>query len=213
MSTVFISYETNTGLQLAKHLKKSLLKHEISSFVAADDIDYGEEPMQTIESNLKDCKYFIMILTITALKSSEVRKEFFKAKEMGKNIIPCIKEGLEDYVQKEFEEILKFQYAKFENKEDLANNILEMVLQKELEEIKNSLRRIKKVTRKDIVDSLLEDLVMIKNEIFFWLTEPEADPNRQIIFRFRHDKIEEEKNQELEKIKRNIIDSGLSIIK
>jgi len=74
MAIVFVSYETTTGLEFAKHLQKALRKHDISSFVARADIDFGKAPSQIIRQNLEECRFFVPILTITALKSSEVRK-------------------------------------------------------------------------------------------------------------------------------------------
>ncbi|MFX0117444.1 MAG: toll/interleukin-1 receptor domain-containing protein, partial [Candidatus Hodarchaeota archaeon] len=106
MATVFICYETTTGLEFAKHLQKALGKHEISSFVAKADIHFGKDPSRAIRQNLEECRFFVPILTITALKSSEVRKEFLLAKKLEKYLIPCVKEGLEDYVEKGFKEIL-----------------------------------------------------------------------------------------------------------
>lgn len=213
MATVFISYETTTGLEFAKHLRKALKKQEISSFVAEEDIGLGKVPSQTIRHNLKECRYFVLILTITALKSSEVRAEFSLARKLGKDIIPCVKDGLEDYVEKDFKEILDFQYAKFETKEDLANNVVETILKREIENYKDSLRRLKKtVTRKDLVDSLLGDLIFTRKEIYFWLTEPNVDPNQRYVFRIPIKILEKEKQEELQKIKKDIINHGFSLI-
>lgn len=213
MATVFISYETTTGLEFAKHLKRALAKQNISSFVARKDIDFGKDPIQTARHNLEKCEFFVLIFTIGALKSSEVRKEFSLARKLGKDIIPCIKEGVEDYVEKEFKELLAFQYAKFETKEDLANNVVETILRREIKDHEDSLRRLRKpVTRKSLVDMLVHDLVMIRNEIYFWLTEPDVDPNESYIFRTPIKALEEQKKEELEKIKKDIIDHGFTLI-
>lgn len=59
MATVFISYETTTGMELAKHLQKALSKHDISSFVARVDIIFGQEPSEVINMNLEECKFFV----------------------------------------------------------------------------------------------------------------------------------------------------------
>jgi len=213
MVTVFISYETTTGLEFAKHLQKALRKHEIPSFVARADIDFGKDPSQTIRQNLEECKFFVPILTITAMKSSEVRKEFLLAKKLGKYIIPCVKEGLEKYVEKEFKEILDFQYATFETKEDLANTAVETILNKEISRYKDSLRRLKEpVTRKDLVDSLLGELIFTRDEIYFWLTEPDVDPKEQYVFRTPIKVLERRKREELQKIKEDIVDHGFTPI-
>ena len=211
MAIVFVSYETTTGLQFAKHLKKALKKQGISSFVAGEDIEIGKDQTKTIRSNLEDCTYFVLIATVTALSSSEVRSEFSLAKKFGKYIIPCLKEGLENYVEKEFKEMLEFQYAKFENKEDLANKIVETILKRQIRNYNESLKHLKrKVTRKEIVDSLLDDLLGIKTEIHFWLTEPDVDPNEQYVFRVPISVREKEKQEELQKIKKEILDRGIT---
>jgi len=213
MATVFISYETTTGLEFAKHLKKALEKKKISSFVAGEDIELGSDPSQVMRHNLKECRYFVLILTITALESPDVRAEFSLARKLGKDIIPCMKRGLEDYVEKDFKEIIDFQYAKFETREDLANVIVGAVLKKEIKNLQDSLRRLKKpVTRKDLVDSLLQDLILIRQDIYFWLTEPDVDPNESYVVRYPTKLLEREKQEELRKIKKDIIDHGFSLI-
>jgi hypothetical protein len=213
MATVFISYETTTGMELAKHLQKALSKHDISSFVARVDIIFGQEPSEVINMNLEECKFFVPILTINVLKSEEVRKEFRLAREMGKHIIPCIKEGLEDRAEKEFKGILDVQYATFETKEDLANIVLETVLKEEISHYKDSLRRLKEpITRAELVDQLVHELISIRDEIYFWLTEPDVDPNEEYIFRKRIEVVEREKREELQKIKKEISDRGCPLM-
>lgn len=213
MVTVFISYETTTGMEFAKHLQKALRKHDISSFVAKVDIPFGEEPSQSISRNLEECRFFVPIFTITALKSEEVRNEFLQAREMGKHVIPCVKEGLEDRVEKEFKEILGLQYATFETKEDLANTVVETVLNEQISHYKDSLRRLKEpITREDLVDQLVGDLVATRDEIYFWLTEPDVDTNKQYVFRKRIEILEKEKKEELQKIRKEIVDHGFPLM-
>ena len=153
------------------------------------------------------------IFTITAFKSSEMRKEFLLAKKLDKYLIPCVKEGLENYVEKGFKEILDFQYATFETKEDLANTVVETILKEEISRYKDSLRRLKEpITRKDLVDSLLDDLIFTRDEIYFWLTEPDVDPNQGYVFRTPIKVLEKRKREELQKIKKDIIDHGFTPI-
>ena len=213
MVTVFISYETTTGLEFAKHLRKALRKQEISSFVAAVDIVIGKDPSETIRRNLEECRYFVPVFTITALKSPEMRKEFRLARKFGKHIIPCVKDGLESYIEKDFREVRDFQYATFETKEDLANNVVETILRGEIDRYKDSLRRLKEpVTRKDLVDSLLGQLIFIRDEIYFWLTEPDVDPNERYIFRTPIEILEKRKQEEFQKIKKDIIDHAFTLM-
>jgi len=135
------------------------------------------------------------------------------ARKSEKYIIPCVKEGLEDYVEKEFKEILDFQYATFETKEDLANTVVETILKEEISRYKDSLRRLKEpITRKDLVDSLLGELIFIRDEIYFWLTEPDVDPSQEYVFRTPIAVLEKRKQEELQRIKKDIIDHGFTII-
>jgi hypothetical protein len=213
MVTVFISYETTTGLEFAKHLQKALEKCNISSFVAKENIAFGKDPEQTILQNIKDCEFFVPIITITALKSPEVKKEFQMARDLQKYIIPCIKEGIETSAKEEFKELSDYQYLKFETKEDIANNATETILKEKIQDYKDSLRKLKeRITREDIIDSLLYDVVSAQNEIYFWLTEPEADPNRQIVFRTRIEYLEKQKKKELEKFKKEIRKKGFPLM-
>ena len=132
---------------------------------------------------------------------------------MGKHIIPCLKEGLENRVEKEFKEILDVQYATFETKEDLANTVVETVLNEEISHYKDSLRRLKEpITREDLVDQLVGELISTRDEIYFWLTEPDVDPNEQYIFRKRIEVVEKEKKEELQKIKKEIVDRGFPLM-
>ena len=213
MVTVFISYETTTGLEFAKHLRKALGKQDISSFVAAVDIVFGKDPSKTIRRNLEECRYFVPVLTITALKSPEMRREFQLARKLGKHIIPCVKDGLERYIEKDFREVRDLQYATFETKEDLANNVVETILNREISRYEDSLRRLKEpVTREDLVDSLLGRLILIRDEIYFWLTESDVDPNEQYIFRTPIEILEKRKQEEFQKIKKDILDHGFTLM-
>jgi hypothetical protein len=186
----------------------------MSSFVAEEDIEPGTSSSRIIQRNIERCKFFVLILTITALKSSEVKKEFALAKKLCKDIMPCVKASLEEYVKEDdFNGILDFQHIEFETKEELANSVVEAILKKEIANFKKSLRTIKtskkqKITRKDIVDSLLSDLISTRAEIHFWLTEPNADPNQEYVPRRSAKIVEEEKKAELQRIRRDIADNG-----
>jgi hypothetical protein len=213
MATVFISYETTTGLEFAKHLQKALEKFEISSFVAKTNITVGKDPNQIIIQNIEDCEFFVPIITITALKSEEVKKEFGRATNLKKCIIPCIKEGIEDRGKEEFKELFDYQYFKFETKEDIANSITETILKAKIHNYKDSLRRLKDpITREEIIDSLLNDLISTQNEIYFWMTESDADPNQEYVFRMRIEHLKKQKKEELEKIKKEITKKGFPLM-
>jgi len=52
----------------------------------------------------------------------------------------------------------------------------------------------------------LGDLIFTRDEIYFWLTEPDVDPNQQYVFRTPIKVLERRKREELQKIKKDIID-------
>lgn len=95
----------------------------------------------------------------------------------------------------------------------MANTVVETILNREISRYKDTLRRLKEpVTRKDLVDSLLGELIFIRDEIYFWLTEPDVDPKQEYVFRTPIAVLEKRKQEELQKIKKDIIDHGFTII-
>jgi|GEM_PF-5533995 len=81
---IFIGYETKTGLDLALHLKEALEKIEdlkLSAFVTAENIKIGEIEREKREEAIKNSKYFVVIVTILAPHSVELKKEIKLARE------------------------------------------------------------------------------------------------------------------------------------
>ena len=68
------------------------------------------------------------------------------------------------------------------------------------------------VTRKDLVDSLLDELIFIRDEIYFWLTEPDVDPNEKYVFRTPIAILEKRKQEELQRIKKDITEHGFTLM-
>jgi FlaA1/EpsC-like NDP-sugar epimerase len=125
--SIFICYETLTGLDYAKHLKKALKKIGRSAFVADEDID----------KTIKECKYFLVIVTFAALESEEVKREINLVQKFNKNlkqkkiIIPCKeKEVYRSWLSK-LPVISELQQIEFENKEDLARKVISEILKRE----------------------------------------------------------------------------------
>jgi len=48
-----------------------------------------------------------------------------------------------------------------------------------------------------------------RDEIYFWLTEPDVDPNQRYVFRTPKVIFEKRKQEELQRIKKDIIEHGL----
>lgn len=124
---VFICYETTTGLSYAKHLKLSLEKMKMPSFVAAIDLKAGDTNEDVIRENaIKECKYFVVVVTLSALESEEVKKEISMAGKYNKKIIPCKHKTVVRALLSKLPIIIesKLQQIDFEDKEELANYVI-----------------------------------------------------------------------------------------
>lgn len=124
---IFICYETTTGLSFAKHLKVSLKKLKMPSFVAAEDLKAGDTHEDVIrEKEIKECKYFVVVITISALESEEVKKEIRMAGKYSKKIIPCKHKKIERGLLSKLPIIIesKLQQIDFEDREELANCVI-----------------------------------------------------------------------------------------
>ena len=129
--SIFICYETTTGLDYAKHLKKALEKIGKSAFVAVEDIKKGEPGREDIDKTITECKYFIVIVTVAAPESEEVKREIDLAQKFDKTIIPCKeKENSRSWLSK-LPVISELQQIEFENKEDLARKVISEILKRE----------------------------------------------------------------------------------
>jgi hypothetical protein len=129
--SIFICYETLTGLDYANHLKKALKKIGRSAFVADEDIKKGEPEREDIDKTIKECKYFLVIVTSAAFDAEEVKREIDFAQNFGRTIIPCKeKEVFRSWVSK-LPVISELQQIEFENKEDLARKVISEILKRE----------------------------------------------------------------------------------
>ena len=131
---VFICYETETALDYATHIKKTLEKIGISSFVAAVDIEKGGKWQEVIDDVVKSCKYFIVIITGLAHASIEVIREIRLAGSLPSlqgNIIPCKEMGINGELLSQVPEISGLQLIDFDSKEELARNVLKAIAKKE----------------------------------------------------------------------------------
>lgn len=133
--SIFICYETSTGLDYAKHLKNALEKIGKSTFVAKVDLKIGEKEREFREENIKECKYFLVIVTFAALESEEVKREINLAQEFGKTIIPCKEEAVYRSWLYKLPVIDKIQQIEFENKEDLARKVISEIYNRETRKV------------------------------------------------------------------------------
>ncbi|MCZ7382362.1 MAG: toll/interleukin-1 receptor domain-containing protein [Candidatus Methanoperedens sp.] len=139
---VFICYETLTGLINAKHLKKALKKWRRSSFVASEDIEAGEPEQDVRENAIKNCRYFVVVVTRLALESDPVKQEINSAQRYDKKIIICKDREVDEALLSELPIRRQLQYIEFGTMEDLANNVIEEIAKIETLQKRNSERKM-----------------------------------------------------------------------
>ena len=112
----FICYETKTGAGYATHLKDSLSILSINCFVAAEgyDIPIGEEEKLYRYKIIRECKFFILIMTNLTFLSEEVKNEIDEALRNEKKIIICLDSQVDS---KHFEQ----EFPKIANKQRLPS--------------------------------------------------------------------------------------------
>ncbi|MFN3528042.1 MAG: tetratricopeptide repeat protein, partial [Candidatus Altarchaeaceae archaeon] len=130
MIGVFISYETITGKGYAEWLKKALEEAGYICFLADESITKkGDEWRNEIDKALEECKYLIVIITANTMISEEVMKEYQKAKDLRKRIIPC---RWKKIPVEHTEKLSILQQIEFEDKYELANKVIHAI--KEIED-------------------------------------------------------------------------------
>jgi hypothetical protein len=88
MAEVFISYRHVVPDQdLATKLSESLESHGVSCF-RDTEILMGENWVQTIERELRNCESFVVLLSVDSIRSDMVRQEVKLAHQWGKRILP-----------------------------------------------------------------------------------------------------------------------------
>ena len=106
---VFLSYNQNNSL-VAKEIKEQLEKRGIFVWRAPEDVPLGKYYLPTEMSAIGQCDAFLILLSRPAQESDEVRKEFDKARELGKTILPIKVENCEltEYYQ---DALREYQYS------------------------------------------------------------------------------------------------------
>lgn len=145
---IFIGYEETAGLHFANHLKDALVKMDMDAFVAKKGIRSISEWKKIIDANIRNCDYFIVIITISAIKSKEVKREVKIAKKWNKKRIVCKSDELErEMIERYFPSLAPLQHIDFTEKGDLAHRVIGELLKIELEkkEIKKPKHKLKKI--------------------------------------------------------------------
>lgn len=136
---VFICYETETGLDYAKHLKGALENRNKSNinqsaFVAYEDAEVGKPSREAIDEAIKACKYFVVIVTVLAIGAKEVKREIKVADSLPHlkgNIITCREKSVDRLRLSELPIIIRLQQIDFESKEELVRKVITEIRKKE----------------------------------------------------------------------------------
>lgn len=91
---IFISYSTeDKGKMLS--LRKRIEKHTtLKAIVVADDRKASKLLTDKVKDGIKDCDYFVCILTSKSIKNQWVNQEIGYATAQGKRIMPIIESGI-----------------------------------------------------------------------------------------------------------------------
>jgi len=129
---VFICYETTTGKEFASHLKAALSRVRIDSFVADEDIPKGSNWKMIVDQAIKDCKYFVAVITIQACYSDEVKREIELANDFHKLVLPCRYGGIDRSLTSRLPIVgLETQQIDFTSPTDLANKVTRELFKRE----------------------------------------------------------------------------------
>ena len=118
---IFVSYSRRDAGDFATQIQRHLSSSNDNIFTDVDSIRAGEIWSNTIETNISNCDFFVVIVTYGALQSPHVENEVLQAQKEKKIIIPCfhrtvigndIKWGLDN-----------IQGVEFDDKYELARNI------------------------------------------------------------------------------------------
>ena len=125
---VFISYsrlDSDLGKAVYNYLCDN---HDV--FIDTKKIAGGEEWNNVIENEISKCDRFVIILTLSSINRTEVKKEIDLAINKKKMIIPCIHSSIE--IKKIPRELNKYHGIQFEEGPELGRKLLAMInVQKE----------------------------------------------------------------------------------
>lgn len=89
MPDCFISY-SSADKELAEFINKELKRHEITSFMASDSLQAGQNWQQEILENLRNSKWVVLLASRAACSSAFVNQEIGGALLDSKKLIPIV---------------------------------------------------------------------------------------------------------------------------
>ena len=108
---VFLSYNRNNSV-ISKEIQQILESLGVRVWRAPKDVPLGEYYLTREMQEIVDCDAFVILLSVPAQKSNEVKIEFEKALEINKPIIPVWVEDIQDSEITDYyrEKLTKYQY-------------------------------------------------------------------------------------------------------
>lgn len=91
MPLVFISYDC-TDSDVAVHLAAFLKKSGFSTWIYEEDSLPGPSYLEQISQNIRDSDVVIIVISRESLQSRHVKKELFRAYELGKGLLPILRD-------------------------------------------------------------------------------------------------------------------------
>jgi TIR domain len=122
MPSIFISFSTDDGEDIAQHVYRRYKKRGHNVFYSPEEIAYGSTWREEIKKHIEGCDIFLVIATYGAIESEEVTKEIDEAKRLGKRIIPCRPSDVE-WSDLEKLGIDLTQGPEFDSKEELVRKL------------------------------------------------------------------------------------------
>jgi molecular chaperone DnaK len=122
---IFISYSRRDAVDFAEEIHDYLryLGHNV--FIDKNDIQLGDVWSDTLEKNISNCDFFVIIVTLAAIRSAEVEKEVLQAIREKKRIIPCLHK---DVINKDTRWGLnRYQGIPFLDKYNLARDLFSKI--------------------------------------------------------------------------------------
>jgi tetratricopeptide (TPR) repeat protein len=119
---IFISYSRIDASEYANIMHTYLKESGHEVFIDTSDIRGGEEWRNTIEKNISDCDIFVLIVSRSAYRRPEVKRELELADNMKKRIIPCINKKYVNYESLP-DNIRKYNGINYERVDDLIQEL------------------------------------------------------------------------------------------
>ena len=119
---VFISYSRIDASETANTINTYLKDSGHKVFIDTLNIREGDEWWKTIKENISDCDIFVLIVSRSAFRRPEVKKELELADSMKKRIIPCVNKRYVNYEDLP-DNIRKYNGINFERLEDLIQEL------------------------------------------------------------------------------------------